>query len=172
MVENSPTIAGDIKTGFSPGPGKSYGGQQGSPLQYSCLENPMDRGAWRATVHRVAKSQTWLKWLSTCACVPGTVLTSPALSYFVFTKSCPVFPYFSNGKPKACNLELLLGSAPANWVIFQAVSGRVADIGQKENWRGKWTLTLDTCLPLCCALYIYIYMFRHISIPIYLYLHP
>ena len=37
----------------------------GNPLQYSCLENPLDRGTWWATVHRVAKSQTWLKWLST-----------------------------------------------------------------------------------------------------------
>ena len=35
-----------------------------NPLQYSCLESPMDRGAWRAAVHRVAKSRTWLKWLS------------------------------------------------------------------------------------------------------------
>ena len=37
------------------------GGGHGNPLQYSCLENPMDRGAWWATVHRVATSQTWLK---------------------------------------------------------------------------------------------------------------
>ena len=40
-------------------------GEGNNPLQYSCLENPMDRGTWRATVHRVAKSQTQLKWLST-----------------------------------------------------------------------------------------------------------
>ena len=36
----------------------------GYPLQYSCLENPVERGAWKATVHSVTKSQTWLKWLS------------------------------------------------------------------------------------------------------------
>ena len=36
-----------------------------TPLQYSCLENPMDRGAWQATLHGVAKNQTWLKWLTT-----------------------------------------------------------------------------------------------------------
>ena len=42
-----------------------FGEGNGNPLQYSCLENPMDRGAWWATVHRVAKSWTWLKWLST-----------------------------------------------------------------------------------------------------------
>ena len=41
----------------------------GNPLQYSCLENPVDRGAWWAAVHRVAQSLTWLKWLSMHACV-------------------------------------------------------------------------------------------------------
>ena len=40
----------------------------GNPLQYSCIENPMDRGAWWAAVHRVAHSWTWLKWLSMLAC--------------------------------------------------------------------------------------------------------
>ena len=49
-----------------PGLGRSPGGGHGNPLQYSCLENPMDRGVWQATVHRVAKSQTRLKQLSTC----------------------------------------------------------------------------------------------------------
>ena len=40
-----------------PGLGRSPGGEHGNPLQYSCLENPLDRGAWQATVHGVAKSQ-------------------------------------------------------------------------------------------------------------------
>ena len=43
---------------------RSPGGGHGNPLQYSCLENPMDRGAWQAVVHRVAKSWTWLKQLN------------------------------------------------------------------------------------------------------------
>ena len=46
--------------GSIPGSGKSPGEGNGNPLQYSCLENPMDRGAWLATVHRVAKSRTRL----------------------------------------------------------------------------------------------------------------
>ena len=54
--------AGD--TGLIPGWGRSPGGRHGNPLQYSCLENPIDRGAWRATVHGVTKSQTQLKQLS------------------------------------------------------------------------------------------------------------
>ena len=47
-----------------PGSGRSPGGGHGNPLQYPCLENPMDRGVWQAAVHGVTKSQTWLKWLS------------------------------------------------------------------------------------------------------------
>ena len=50
--------------GSIPGSGRSTGGGHGNPLQDSCLENPMDRGAWRATVHRVAQSWTRLKRLS------------------------------------------------------------------------------------------------------------
>ena len=55
-VKNVPANAGDA--GLIPGSGRSPGGGNGNPLQYSCLENPMDRGAWGATVHGVAKSQT------------------------------------------------------------------------------------------------------------------
>ena len=52
-------VAGE--TGLIPGPGRSPGGGNGNPLQYSCLENSMDRGAWRATVHGVAKTSTGLR---------------------------------------------------------------------------------------------------------------
>ena len=59
MVKNPPTKAGDLTDIDSiPGSGRSPGGGHGNPLQYSCLENPMDRGAWQATVHRVAKSRS------------------------------------------------------------------------------------------------------------------
>ena len=57
MVKNSPANAGDKRDeDLIPGSERSSGGGNGNPLQYSCLENPMDRGAWRATVHGVAKS--------------------------------------------------------------------------------------------------------------------
>ena len=52
-------------TGSFPGLGRSPGGGHGNPLQYSYLENPVDRGAWQATVHRVTKSWTRLRRLST-----------------------------------------------------------------------------------------------------------
>ena len=50
------------------GSGRSPGEGKGNPLQYSCLENPTDKGDWQATVHRVTKSQTRLKQLSMHAC--------------------------------------------------------------------------------------------------------
>ena len=57
MAENSPDNAGDAgDVGSIPGSGKTPGEGNGNPLQYSCLGNLMNRGAWQATVHRVAKS--------------------------------------------------------------------------------------------------------------------
>ena len=62
VVKKLPAYAGDIRdVGLIPGSGRSPGGGHGKPLQYSCLENPMDGGAWWATVCRVANSQTRLK---------------------------------------------------------------------------------------------------------------
>ena len=59
MVKNPPANAGDTgDAGSIPGSGIACGLGNGNPLQYSCLENPMDREAWQATVHGVAKSQT------------------------------------------------------------------------------------------------------------------
>ena len=59
VVKNPPAKAGDARdAGSIPGLGRSPGGGKGNPLQCSCLENPMDRGAWWATVHEVAESDT------------------------------------------------------------------------------------------------------------------
>ena len=59
LLKNTPAKAGDARDmGSIPGSGRSAGGGNGNPLQYFCLENPMDRGAWWATVHGVAKSWT------------------------------------------------------------------------------------------------------------------
>ena len=61
MVKNLPANAGDIRDAtLIPGLGRDLGVGHGNPLQYSCLENSMDRGAWRATVHVVTKSRSWL----------------------------------------------------------------------------------------------------------------
>ena len=61
-VKNLPASAGDGRgTSLIPESGRSPGGRNAKPPQYSCLENPMDRGAWEATLHRVEKSWTLLK---------------------------------------------------------------------------------------------------------------
>ena len=93
VVKNPP--AGEVRdTGSIPGLGRSPGGGNGNSLQCFCLENPMDRGAWWATVHRVAKSQSWLKRLSTHPCkfdfrTCSTVNISWTLSLYCFDKYFP-----------------------------------------------------------------------------------
>ena len=62
VVKNLPAGAGDVKdVGSIPRSGRSPGGGDANPLQYSCLENPKARGAWRVMVYRVTESQTRLK---------------------------------------------------------------------------------------------------------------
>ena len=79
-VKNPPANAGDIRDmGSIPGSGRSPGGGHGDPLQYSRVENPMDRGAWWPTVHRVTQSRTRLNWLSSMhasSSVNGEMITS------------------------------------------------------------------------------------------------
>ena len=66
VVKNPPASTGDVRdAGLTPGLGRSCGGGHGIPLQYCCLKNPMDRGAWQATVHGVAKELDTTKRLNT-----------------------------------------------------------------------------------------------------------
>ena len=61
MVRNLSAKAGDMRNaGLIPGSGRSPGGGHGILFQYACLDNPMDRGAWKATVHGITKGQTRL----------------------------------------------------------------------------------------------------------------
>ena len=63
VLKNLPAKAGDLRdVGSIPGLGRSPGVGNGNPLQYSCLENSMDRGTWWVTIHEVPKSQTWLSY--------------------------------------------------------------------------------------------------------------
>ena len=85
VIKNPPANAGDVKdTGLMPGSERSPRGGHGNPLQYSCLENPMDKGAWWATVHRVTNNRTWPKWLSKHACTKWIVMYSFQLHYFLY----------------------------------------------------------------------------------------
>ena len=82
MGKESTCNAGDTgDVGSSPGSGRSPRREHGDPLEYSCLEKPMDRGAWWATVHRVAKSQTPLKQPSIQVC---TVMFKVLEFYHIF----------------------------------------------------------------------------------------
>ena len=75
--------------GVDPLVGKTPGGERGNPLQYSCLENSMNREAWRETVYEVSKSWTWLKWLSTSyMCISWAIKWSRSyfLELILFTK--------------------------------------------------------------------------------------
>ena len=70
VIKKLPANAGDVKdAGLIPGSGRSPEGGHGNPLHYACLENPMDRGASKATVHRVTQSWTRLKQFSMHACI-------------------------------------------------------------------------------------------------------
>ena len=63
VVKNPPANAGDLQAmGLIPGSGRPPGGGNGSPLQYACLENPTDRGAWRATDHGVVRVSSVSHW--------------------------------------------------------------------------------------------------------------
>ena len=69
-VKTLPASAGDIgDMGLNPGLGRSPGGENGNPLQCSCLENPRDKGAWWASIHGVTKSQTGLSTAHSYSCV-------------------------------------------------------------------------------------------------------
>ena len=104
VLEILPANAEDTRdAGLIPGSGRAPGGGHGNPLQYSCLKNPMSRESWRATVHRVAKSRTWLKWLSTQAlnCV-NILLVGPLLSNQINSTKAKVrklytsYPFFTS----------------------------------------------------------------------------
>ena len=66
VAKSLPANAGDLRDKVQP-PGQEDPLEESSPLHYSCLEGPMDRGTWQATLYMVTKSQTWLKWLRTYA---------------------------------------------------------------------------------------------------------
>ena len=70
VVKNPPAYAGDIRdAGCIPGSGRCPGGGQATHSSVSCLANPMDRGVWWATVHGVAKSQTWVSMHTVYMCI-------------------------------------------------------------------------------------------------------
>ena len=98
--ESTYNVGAAVEVGLISESGRSPGGGQGNPLQYSCLENPMDGGAWWVTVHRVAKSRTGLKRLSRAQ--HGRVL---AAALGIFNHHCGMRGLlgFPSGKESTCN---------------------------------------------------------------------
>ena len=88
VVKTCLPMQADVRdAGSIPGLGWSLGGRHGNPLQYSCLETPTDRGAWRATFHRVTKSQTQLKRLNTDKGIPQKLRKVVWVSLYATVKS-------------------------------------------------------------------------------------
>ena len=117
-------------TGFIPGSGRSPGGQHGNPLQYSCLENLMDRGAWRVTVHRVTRVRhDWsdvarVQHVCTGVCevsVPGLPILKVGGLSFLFSFS--TFFYWSAVDLRVCWLRCL-----ARWVSHACINSTVCDV--------------------------------------------
>ena len=106
MGKESAYSAGNA--GLIPGSGRSPGEGNGNPLQYTCLENPMDKGAWQSTVHSVAKSQTQLKRLSTHRCSVRPLLVFTCLEISILYSATFLNSLFS---------ILFLFSFPL-WVFF------------------------------------------------------
>ena len=108
VVKKLPVNAGDVRdVGLIPRLGRSPRGGNGNPLQYSCLENPMNRGVWWVSVHGDAKGQTQLKWLTTIDLrfmirkMMLVLLTIPSM----FFPAC-----------KALSIHFLLPLQPGRWV--------------------------------------------------------
>ena len=118
-VKASACIVGDL--GSIPGSGRSPGEGNGNPLQYSCLENPMDGRAWWATVHRVTKSRTRLndltlsrsKWIHLHDLAKGTTCVPPG---FKDTWVCvPIYSYhrcYTSEKAMALHSRTLAWKIP------------------------------------------------------------
>ena len=116
--------AGDA--GSTPGSGRSPGGGNGNPLQYSCLEKPMDWEAWRATVHRVSKSQTQLKQLSMHT---HTTAAAAAAAAAKALQSCPTLCDPRDGSPPGSPVPGILQARTLEWVAISFSNAR--------NWKVK-----------------------------------
>ena len=110
MVKNLPAKAGDVRDkGLIPGSGRFPGEGNGNPFQYSCLENSMDCEALRATVHRVANSQTGLKQTSTYVC---TAAAAKSL------QSCPTLCDPIDGSPPGSPIPGIPQARTLEWVAI------------------------------------------------------
>ena len=145
MVKNLPANAGDL--GSNPGSGRSPGEGNGNPLQYSCLENPMDRGAWWAAVHGVSKSRirlsdftfifTFFQNHTILEANIGNEHFAIHLSYvYNLSLQDKGFPGGPVGKGSACNAVVAAGSIPG---LGRSLEEGMAIHSNIIAWRILWT---------------------------------
>ena len=139
VIKNPAANAGHIRdTGSIPGLGRSPGGGQGNPLQYSSLENSMDREAWRATIHSVTNSQIQLKWLST-----HVSIYAPSLSPPLEWKSPE-----GRDKDVPCFIYSFLNMPCVYWLLKRYL------LNERRNKRNNLSsfLSFTLNLSLCCSI--------------------
>ena len=126
MVKNTPAKAWNTRdSGSIPGSGRYPGRGNGNPLQYSCLENPMDRGAWQATVHGVAKSWTRLNVWTHLNTAQQSVMGSFLLPVMISGTYMITNPSFNSCPPADSNFSeehVLLYWLTLHTLIFQITS--------------------------------------------------
>ena len=128
VVKHPPANAGNVReVGSIPGLGRSHGRGHGHPLQYSCLKNPMDRGVWQATVHRITQICTQLKQLGMLTCTSAHYTPDTQWSSGNRCSPCP---------HETLNLE---GEADGNQTITQA-----EEISISYESYGWWVTVLMT----------------------------
>jgi len=138
-VKNLPANAGDAgDSGLIPGSGRALGVGYGNPLQCSWLGNPMDRGAWRATVHGVAKSWAWLRLNTTPHVWYLKRLKVERLRYKPWwgrTQS-PLTHRGLRGRPRACGMQL----GGSSLVLCSHLTQEVT-----ADWRGSYAFWIILC---------------------------
>ena len=137
--------------------GRSPGGGNGNPLQYSCLENPMDRGAWWVTVHRVTKSQTWLRtwpvslWHKASSTFPRSRGFGQGASWYLSRAASFQLSYFVEEEDglRAQSIKALpcltaqlghIGDKKTMWTTFLAGSQRSQPWGKRSLHPGLESL--------------------------------
>ena len=110
--------AGDL--GLIPGSGRASGEGNGNPLQYSCLENPMDRGAWKATVHGVAKSWTQLSDFTSLSLLQKSMLIRFLHTFFWSTMytSLPIIYHFCFIKRASLDIYNAIWVQSSSWIFM------------------------------------------------------
>ena len=141
MVKNPPAKALDKRdAGSIPRWERSPGGGHGNPLQFSCLENTMDRGAWWATVHWVAQSQTQLKWLSSSSSI-NTIITFSVWKVLLFDP----FVSYSYNPSSFCSISNYL-------LLEKVVYTHVQFINTHRLFKPLWFLPVSTLTTLLTQL--------------------